>query len=599
MSQIVIGKSAGRNVSILLEVLLATRLLIQANSGGGKSWLLRRLAEQLYGKVPVIIIDPEGEFASLREKFDYFLVGEGGDTPAHERSAALLAETLLKLRANAVCDLYETFRKNPLGRHLWVKTFLGGLLDAPKSLWRPTVVIVDEAHMFCPEKGESPAEGVMVGLATAGRKRHFCPIWATQRLALLSKDGSSQLQNRMVGLTFEDVDVDRAAALLSVGKDEVHEFKKQVKTLDPGNFFAFGRAISKERILVTVGPVETSHEAETGKAAAMEPPPPPEAIKALLPKLADLPKTAEERAHTEAELRAEIRALKAQVRNAAAKSSTTALAGPVPIRQAVRKAEDAIIAQAKIEIGVLKLEMFRFAKSREAFAPTRTEIPGGEIQSKGAPQQSGASIVQTGGPQHPRPDVSGLAAERAERPTSRSSSNLEARSNHSNGASNDDGELRPKKLGILKAIAEFEAIGRASISKSWIAARSGQSYTSSAYGNNLGYLRSGGFISYPGPDLVALTEKGRAHAGEIRAPETSEEMLASCLQLLMPAQQKILKALYERYPAEVNKNELAELAQASATSSAFGNNLGALRSAGMIDYPGPGVAKAADWLFLE
>ena len=39
--------------SITIDVLLRTRLLIQASSGSGKSWLLRRIAEQLHGKVPV------------------------------------------------------------------------------------------------------------------------------------------------------------------------------------------------------------------------------------------------------------------------------------------------------------------------------------------------------------------------------------------------------------------------------------------------------------------------------------------------------------------------------------------------------------------
>ena len=90
------------NATIDIPVLLRTRMLIQANSGGGKSWLLRRLAEQFYGKVQVIIIDPEGEFSTLREKFDYVLVGDGGETPADPRSAALVAEKLLaQARANA------------------------------------------------------------------------------------------------------------------------------------------------------------------------------------------------------------------------------------------------------------------------------------------------------------------------------------------------------------------------------------------------------------------------------------------------------------------------------------------------------------------
>lgn len=119
MSKILIGEANGKNVSIDLDTLLRTRLLIQANSGKGKSWLLRRLAEQFFGKVQVLIIDPEGEFATLREQFDFVLVGKGGETAAHPRIAAMTAQRLLELRACAVCDLYEM---KPSERHAYVRT---------------------------------------------------------------------------------------------------------------------------------------------------------------------------------------------------------------------------------------------------------------------------------------------------------------------------------------------------------------------------------------------------------------------------------------------------------------------------------------------
>ncbi|MDF2689191.1 MAG: ATP-binding protein, partial [Microvirga sp.] len=45
-----------------LEELLATRLLVQGNSGSGKSHLLRRLLEQSANLVQQAIIDPEGDF---------------------------------------------------------------------------------------------------------------------------------------------------------------------------------------------------------------------------------------------------------------------------------------------------------------------------------------------------------------------------------------------------------------------------------------------------------------------------------------------------------------------------------------------------------
>ena len=73
-------------VSFDLPTLLDTRLLVQANSGGGKSWLIRRIPEQSHGKVQHIVIDLEGEFSSLREQHDYVIAGRDGDTPADPKS---------------------------------------------------------------------------------------------------------------------------------------------------------------------------------------------------------------------------------------------------------------------------------------------------------------------------------------------------------------------------------------------------------------------------------------------------------------------------------------------------------------------------------
>ena len=107
-----------------LDIVLRSNALVQANSGGGKSWLLRRMIEQSFGRVPQIIIDPEGEFSTLRQKFDLVLVGKGGDTPADLRSAQLLAHRLLELGTSAVVDLFEMSK---VQRPVWVAAFVQAL----------------------------------------------------------------------------------------------------------------------------------------------------------------------------------------------------------------------------------------------------------------------------------------------------------------------------------------------------------------------------------------------------------------------------------------------------------------------------------------
>src|SRR5688572_3782013 len=100
---ITIGKSEhGNNLELDVARLIESRLLVTASSGAGKSWLLRKILEEVSATTQTIVIDPESEFASLRELRDMLLVGADGDLPADPRSAGLLARRLLELRISAV-----------------------------------------------------------------------------------------------------------------------------------------------------------------------------------------------------------------------------------------------------------------------------------------------------------------------------------------------------------------------------------------------------------------------------------------------------------------------------------------------------------------
>src|SRR6201991_4763850 len=66
--------TAAAPATLDLEELLATRLLVQGNSGSGKSHLLRRLLEQSAHWVQQTIIDPEGDFVSLSDRFGHLVI---------------------------------------------------------------------------------------------------------------------------------------------------------------------------------------------------------------------------------------------------------------------------------------------------------------------------------------------------------------------------------------------------------------------------------------------------------------------------------------------------------------------------------------------
>ena len=595
MSKIVIGTANGKNLNLDIPLLIPSRLLIQANSGGGKSWLLRRLAEQLYGKVQTIIIDPEGEFYTLREKFGYVLVGEGGETPADVRSAAMLAEKFLTLKANAVCDLYEAFRARPLDRRQWVRIFLNALLDAPRSMWHPLIVIVDEAHKFCPQ--ETPKAGsmtereiiggckdAMIALSTNGRKRGFCAIWATQRLAKVDKDASAELFNRLVGMTIEDVDVDRAADLMSVSKDEKHEFRASLRSLSPGQFYAFGRAITTERKLVKVGDVQTHHP-ETGAAAkTSEAPPTPDAIKGFLPKLADLPKQAEDKARSEAEYKREIRELNQKVRDAL-KRAVQAQPPGVIVRNDPRAMQTAVAAATKpllkqiqdfrrcadLAVGAINGGTAKAVDSLErilgAKVATIGDIPNDYLANVGRPNVSGESAFRKI-PPAPKP-----AREIAE----------------------GDGKLRDGAERMLAALCQFYPAG---MPEGRLRSHAGLK-KSGTYTTYRGDLFRNGYVERRGDDLFA-TQVGLDYFGGSvpDAPSTTEEVVALWSPKLRDGARRMLDRLIAHGGEFITKEQLFE-ESALAKSGTATTYLGDLKRAQLAVVGRDGVAANRDTLFLE
>lgn len=565
---ITIGKTPDGNLELDVDTLMQTRLLIQANSGGGKSFLIRRLAEQLFGKVPVIILDPEGEFATLREKFGYVLVGKGGETPADIRSAAIVAHKLLELRASAVCDLYEM---KPQARHQWVRAFLDAMIDAPKELWGPTVIVVDEAHQYAPEgkAGESEASSAMVDLATRGRKRGFCAVFATQRLGKLRKDAAAELLNVMVGMTFIDIDRERAAECLGVSREDKHKFNDEIKLLTAGHFYCLGRAICKERRLVKVGDVKTTHPEAGGSKFSAPVPPSPAAIKSMLPKLADLPKQAEEKLRTEGDLRKEIVRLKTELTMAQRNQTPAPIPEPVSIlTEDDRKLLNRLIDSMPSEVEKLKLAVeLKLGDMMELFQPVRNKvfslaIPQRTVPARKVVQFSSERKTATAKPR-PSPTYSG------------------------NGETTSIGGGMRR---MMIALAQ-----RGHLTKRQLGVRAGLSSTSGTFGTYMATLRSNGWIETNG-DSSRLTQAGVDALGSYEPLPEGQELYEYWLRDLgSSGAARILQALFEAYPKSLTKEELGEAAQISHASGTFGTYLSKLRTLELIE--GRGELKASDEFF--
>jgi len=548
-----------KEIHINLPRLIESKLLVQANSGGGKSWALRRILEQSHGKVQHIILDSEGEFGTLREKYDYILCGKGGEAPAEPRSAALLARKLLELKVSAIIDLYEL---HPQERKRFVKLFLDSLINAPKKMWHDLIVVLDEAHMFAPEKGESEAMEAVIGLAALGRKRSFCAILATQRISKLNKDAAAECNNKLIGRASQDIDMKRAADELGFTS---REQMLSLRALKPGEFYSFGPAISDDVQKVTIGPVQTTHP-KAGSRSLTEVVPPTERIKKMLGKLSDLPKEAEAELRSIADYKKEIVRLKTEL-TLAKKDHPNAPAVKIE----------------RIEVPAIGKRALKGIKEAEANL---------RKMAKGIKESAG--IIDAA--------ISKLSTELA-KVTATPISIVNPLSTNKTTIVNTPKMVPPTEditgpeQRILDAIAWMESIGINEPEQTAVAFLAGYTYGGGGFNNPKGSLRSKGFVEYRG-DRISLTESGRATSNIPEGNLITEELHKKVIGRLPGPEQKLLKVLLQRYPEEISNEELAEQSGYAFGSGGFNNPRGRLRSLGLIEYLPGGKVKAKSLLFL-
>ncbi|MDQ0453736.1 ATP-binding protein [Rhizobium paknamense] len=253
--------AGGQPAKLDIEELLATRLLVQGNSGSGKSHLLRRLLEQSAPWVQQVIIDPEGDFVTLSDKYGHIVVD--GD-----RTDAELIGIATRIRQHRVSCVLTLEGLDIEQQMRAAGTFLNGLFDAEREYWYPVLVVVDEAQMFAPSVGGDVSEdarklslGAMTNLMCRGRKRGLAGVIATQRLAKLAKNVAAEASNFLMGRTFLDIDMARAADLLGMDRRQAEMFRD----LKRGNFVALGPAMSRRPLPIVIGPVETSARSSSPK----------------------------------------------------------------------------------------------------------------------------------------------------------------------------------------------------------------------------------------------------------------------------------------------------------------------------------------------
>jgi uncharacterized protein len=581
---------------------LDDRLGFIGTSGSGKTYNAGTAIEILLAvhHARGVIIDPLGVWWGLRlladgKKPSNFNVvifgGDHADLPLNEQAGALIGETAACMAESCIIDLSKMPSRSAERR--FMVAFLETIYR--KAGGEPFHLIVDEADLFAPQKPQAGDEvllGHMENIVRRGRVRGFIPWLISQRPAVLNKNVLSQVDGLLAFKLTASQDRDALDAWIEGQADKAQgkAIKDALPTFKVGEGIVWlpSQGILDRKSFPPKVTFDSSRKPKRGEKLTNR------KLKPLdVGKLKDQLATVveEAKANDPKELRKRIADLEAAAKKAPA-------IDPKAVEEAEKRGfergKEAVIKEAQRVGQAVVVSALTEMKARVnamvdviglATEPVKEAIDAGVKTAKIAfPDVSGsvefkteclASSPKLGGyTRPPAPAKPGPVA-----------------------TADGSGSVTPAKQRILDAIAWMASLGNPHVAKDVVAFLADASPNSSAFANNLGALRSAGLIDYPSGGMLQLTEDGVAAANPPEAAPTHAAIMQKIGQKLAPAQMRIVSHAAHVYPNDWEKGALAEAIGASATSSAFANNLGRLRTLGLITYPASGRVRADDRLF--
>ena len=219
------GLHVAEGVDLPLELITSSNGIL-AKKGAGKTSAAVVLLEEMHQVgVPVIVVDPKGDWYGIRTSVDGdrpglpipVLGGRHGDVPLDSTAGELVADLLVDQKLSAILDVSE-FTKAELRRFL--RAF--GDRFYRRADRTPTHFFLEECHEYLPQqvRGENAAlVETWQRIVKQGRFKGLGITMASQRSAAVNKDVLTQIDNLFVLRTTAPQDRDAIKAWIDVHAD--------------------------------------------------------------------------------------------------------------------------------------------------------------------------------------------------------------------------------------------------------------------------------------------------------------------------------------------------------------------------------------------
>jgi hypothetical protein len=580
-----------------LEALAEFGAFVEGTSRSGKTNLVRVFLEQTYGQVQHIVLDVEGEYATLRSaERPYLVVGKGRDVemPAESDAVRRFVLTVVEKSVSIIIDLSEHDTDE---QHTIVAAVCDALVSLPESHAGGAAVILEELQEFAPEGGgKSTALPSVRRLSKRGLKRGFFIIGASQRVSDVSKGIVTQLKTKMIGGT-DHKDAPRALEELGLPSRD----RAAVTDLAQGEFWVKGPAFARHAQHVRVPRSVTAPP----KRKRGDPPAPAAEAPAQIAALAKA-------------LAAAVAKDEAAEDGAGRTVPSGTLRAPAAATPAGRIIPDAELQRARDEARhdeAQRQERYRQAirtECEQAIAGVRLLGADVERELNGVTAALADYVRDVIGrfesaivgiderwmkpvpPDPPSPRIEKLRNTTISQTPRSMREQLPrlVRDTPPNGA------LPKAQQAIIDAIAFYESIGNPKPSKQAVGGLAEINPRLSTWRGHMAPLRAAGYVRDAGKDQLELTPEGRRVA-RVAPPPTRRELHERWFAQFDGPAGAILRALAAVYPATLTKTQLGARVGIDPSLSTWRGYMAPLRKMGLVEDVSRTELRASSLLFPE
>ena len=213
------------------QTLVGRSTAVLGITGSGKTNTAAVLIEELLtNNLPLTIVDIEGEYWGLKERFEILVAGrsEHAELEIGAENAGRLAELSLKRGISVILDLSNFTQEEA---YTFLLEYFNSLWETSGIVRQPYQIVLEEAHEFVPQGVGTPLKQMLTRIALRGRKRGLGIILMSQRSAKVEKDVLTQASLLFLHKVVHPIDLRVYKDLIPLPSAQVEDM---VRRLQPG-----------------------------------------------------------------------------------------------------------------------------------------------------------------------------------------------------------------------------------------------------------------------------------------------------------------------------------------------------------------------------